>query len=52
MGEDRGTILEISRDAELIQESKRAYQRKKELPRQKIAPGYKIDLSEWKGYHL
>lgn len=49
LGEDRGTILEISKDADLIRESKRAYQRKSELPCKKIVPDNEIDLSEWKG---
>ena len=44
---DRGTILEISKDPDLIRESKRVYQSKKELSCKKILPDNEIDLSEW-----
>lgn len=46
LGYDRGRILEISKDPVLIEESKQAYQEKKELPFRRIGPDNALDFPE------
>lgn len=48
LGEDRERILEISGDAVLIQESKKAYEERKELYFQKVSQHNEIEMLEGK----